>query len=244
MTDTAPTRRTWSRIWAILGLSSGALAAVGAYGSGFGFWHFTIGFLIIAVALVLALIAIIAGAISIWRGGRTLLLSVGIVVALGLCAVIGNQIWRGSQVPPIHDISTNTAFPPQFEHITPRADLYAGLAGGREEWRRLHRSAHPGITAHFAATPAATLMPQIESLVRDRGWQIVHADTQRIEATATVSPFRFKDDIVILATPERFGPELRIDIRSVSRVGISDLGVNADRVRALMRDIVALETSR
>lgn len=241
MIDTTPPRRNWPRIWAFLGLSSGALAAIGAYGSGFGLWHFTIGFVIAAVALALAIIAIMAGAITILRSGRTLLLSAGTVVALGLCAVIGNQIWQATQVPPIHDISTNTAFPPQFEHITPRADLYAGLAGGREEWERLHQAAHDDITAHHSALAAATLMPQIEQLVRDRGWEIVHADTQRIEATATVSPFRFKDDIVITATDA--AGRTMIDIRSVSRVGISDLGVNADRVRALMRDIVALETS-
>jgi hypothetical protein len=235
----APSR--WPSRLGIVGIAAAAIAALGAYGSGWGLWHFTIGFLMIGVALLLAFIAIIGGAITILRHGRTWLLSAGIVAALGLLTIVGNTIYRGSQFPAIHDISTNTAFPPQFEHITPRADLYAGLEGGREEWRRLHRAAYGDIGAHHSAVPAATLMPQIEQLVRNRGWDVVYADSQRIEATATVSPFRFRDDIVITATDT--GSRTMIDIRSVSRVGRSDLGVNARRVRALMRDIVALEAS-
>jgi uncharacterized protein (DUF1499 family) len=247
MIDSELNGRNWPRIWALMGLFSGGLAAIGAYGSGFGFWHFTIGFLMIGVALLLAFIAIIGGAFSILRHGRTLLRSVGVVVALGLWVIIGQQIWHGTQVPPIHDISTNTAFPPQFEHLPPRADLYAGLNGGIEEWRQLHRAAYADIQPLTFSGPPDPLMPRVTQLVHARGWDVAYADAGRIEATDTVSPFRFKDDIVIVARfrrQTRAGSVTTIDIRSISRVGRSDLGMNARRVRALMRDIVALEASR
>jgi uncharacterized protein (DUF1499 family) len=70
------------------------------------------------------------------------------------------------------------------------------------------------------------------------GWTIVDANAQdgRIEATDTTRWFRFKDDIVIRVTLAHDGssaatPTSVIDVRSVSRVGKSDLGTNARRIR-------------
>jgi uncharacterized protein (DUF1499 family) len=64
------------------------------------------------------------------------------------------------------------------------------------------------------------------------GWEIIAAvpTDGRIEATATTRWFRFKDDVVIRVTPQPAGS--RIDVRSTSRLGRSDLGTNAKRVRA------------
>ena len=66
------------------------------------------------------------------------------------------------------------------------------------------------------------------------GWAIVaeRADEGRIEATATTSWFGFKDDIVIRVAPHNGGS--RIDVRSKSRVGRSDVGANAARIRAYL----------
>jgi uncharacterized protein (DUF1499 family) len=63
------------------------------------------------------------------------------------------------------------------------------------------------------------------------GWEIVAADpaTGRIEATATTLWFGFKDDIVVRVSASEQGS--RIDVRSVSRVGRSDIGTNAKRIR-------------
>jgi len=62
------------------------------------------------------------------------------------------------------------------------------------------------------------------------GWQMVGADRNegRIEATDTTFWFGFKDDVVIRITPVAQGS--RIDVRSVSRVGKSDVGTNARRI--------------
>jgi uncharacterized protein (DUF1499 family) len=66
---------------------------------------------------------------------------------------------------------------------------------------------------------------------QEDGWQIVTADksTGRIEATDTTRWFGFKDDIVVRLTP--WGAGTRVDLRSVSRVGRSDIGTNARRIR-------------
>jgi uncharacterized protein (DUF1499 family) len=73
------------------------------------------------------------------------------------------------------------------------------------------------------ALDAANAMP---------GWTVVDADPAagRIEANETSRWFRFTDDVVIRVTADGAGS--RIDVRSVSRVGRSDFGVNAGRIRA------------
>jgi uncharacterized protein (DUF1499 family) len=57
----------------------------------------------------------------------------------------------------------------------------------------------------------------------------------RIEATDTTFWFGFKDDIVIRVTPADNGS--RVDIRSVSRVGKSDVGMNAKRIRKYLKEL-------
>jgi uncharacterized protein (DUF1499 family) len=52
----------------------------------------------------------------------------------------------------------------------------------------------------------------------------------RIEVTDTTSWFGFKDDVVVRLTPAPVG--CRIDFRSVSRMGQSDVGSNARRIKA------------
>jgi uncharacterized protein (DUF1499 family) len=57
----------------------------------------------------------------------------------------------------------------------------------------------------------------------------------RIEATDTTRFFGFKDDIVVRVTPLQAAS--RVDVRSASRVGTSDLGMNAKRIRAFYREM-------
>ena len=71
-------------------------------------------------------------------------------------------------------------------------------------------------------------------MARDLGWEIVEASPSegRIEATARTFWFGFKDDVVVRVTPS--GDGSRIDVRSVSRVGKSDVGANAKRIRTYL----------
>ena len=67
--------------------------------------------------------------------------------------------------------------------------------------------------------------------LQEEGWDIVTADKSsgRIEATDTTRWFGFKDDVVVRLTP--WGAGTRVDVRSVSRIGRSDIGTNARRIR-------------
>ena len=70
-----------------------------------------------------------------------------------------------------------------------------------------------------------------QALAREQGWWVgsVNASTGVIEATTRSFWFGFTDDIVVRVLPDGSGS--RIDMRSVSRVGRSDLGANAGRIR-------------
>ncbi|KCZ66013.1 hypothetical protein L53_01480 [Hyphomonas sp. L-53-1-40] len=97
---------------------------------------------------------------------------------------------------------------------------------------------YPKLDSYITQAPSEAAFEAILTLVKERGWAIVTSDeaTGRIEATETSFWFDFKDDVMIRIQPTEEGGS-RIDVRSTSRVGLSDLGANAKRVRNLLDDI-------
>jgi uncharacterized protein (DUF1499 family) len=142
-------------------------------------------------------------------------------------------------VPPIHDITTDTDNPPPFEAIAPlRADAPNPVTYDGADSARQQLAAYPDIQTMVLPTAPRTAFDQALAAARDLGWEIVAAvpDLGRIEATETSFWYGFKDDVVIrIAGADR---ESRIDIRSKSRVGKSDLGKNAERIRAFQKNFL------
>ncbi|MEP3913989.1 MAG: DUF1499 domain-containing protein, partial [Parasphingorhabdus sp.] len=93
--------------------------------------------------------------------------------------------------------------------------------------------------------PVAVVIEKAKRLAEDRGWKVVSVDPAAgsLEATDTISLFRFKDDIVIRARAAENGAASIIDMRSVSRVGVHDIGVNAKRVRQFLSDLSGTTTA-
>lgn len=141
-------------------------------------------------------------------------------------------------LPHIHDITTDTADPPEFVAVLPlRADApnppeYAG-----EEIAVQQRAAYPDIQPLRLPLAPVQAFERALATADSQGWHIVAAALPegRIEATATTFWFGFKDDVVIRVTPDNGGS--RIDMRSKSRVGGSDVGANAARIRAFFADL-------
>jgi uncharacterized protein (DUF1499 family) len=142
---------------------------------------------------------------------------------------------KAQSVPPIHDISTDTADPPAFVAVLPlRAGAmnppeYAGASVAAQQ-----TAAYPTISPLVLDVPPDQAYSRALAAAAALGWDIVAAVPAegRIEATDTTAWFGFKDDIVIRIRPQ--GAASRIDVRSKSRVGMSDLGANAERIGRLL----------
>ena len=137
----------------------------------------------------------------------------------------------GSRVPPINDITTDTINPPAFEAIT--ADMRGpGTAPLAYDpgFAAQQKSGYPKLQALVVGDAPDVAYDKALAAAKTLGWAIIAADagSGRIEATDTVPWWGFHDDVVVRLTPADGGT--RIDVRSKSRVGKGDLGVNAKRI--------------
>lgn len=184
------------------------------------------------LALAIGLVALILGRGG--RGSRQKKALLSVLLALPLVAFLGSRPMAAEGVPPIHDITTDLDNPPQFVTLPLRKDNRAGLKS-EAEYRALHEKAYGDLQPITLNRPLAEVTEQAAKVAKDMGWTIVTVDTDTgvVEATDAVSFIRFYDDVVIRIDPTEGGGS-RVDVRSVSRVGVSDMGVNAKRIRAFL----------
>lgn len=180
-------------------------------------------------AIVLSVVWVIAAAVT--RSGQGL---VAVVLAVALAIGAGQSPVRmrekAASLPMIHDITTDTANPPAFVAITPvRANAPNGVDYVTDPADQL--KAYPDIKTVVSPLPPADLFEKSIAAANELKWDVVSSSREegRIEATDTTAWWGFKDDVVIRIVGEGAGSKL--DIRSMSRVGKSDVGVNAERIR-------------
>ena len=217
------------------------LLALAPLGWRLGLWPYAISFALIGLAALLAIAGAVLAGIALafgraalgWRGATLPILAV--LLGLGFLAAAWQIIQHGAV--PIHDISTDPDDPPAFiaalparqaEHAASAA--YAGAALARQQ-----QGAYPDIgPIRLAAARAPAFALALATARAMPGWTITASDPRagRIEASQASFWFGFVDDIVIRVEAEGAGS--RIDMRSLSRQGVGDLGVNARRVRAYL----------
>lgn len=136
---------------------------------------------------------------------------------------------------PIHDITTAPEDPPVFDAVVAaRADAPNTLEYDAEALAEVTREKYPFVQPLLTDMDPAAAQARAVAVVEELGWELVQASEPpgRVEATDTTLFYGFKDDVVIRLRPENGGT--RIDLRSVSRVGQSDLGANAARIKAFL----------
>jgi uncharacterized protein (DUF1499 family) len=225
---------TWAAV--VPALVAGLLLLVAGPGYRFGLWHFRVSFELMRWAAYLgvaaAVLAVVAAGLRL-KQRRPIFWCLFALVAGGASAAVPwLQLRTARSVPPIHDITTDTEHPPEFVAVVARRDAGANpLEYGGPELAAQQKSAYPDIAPLTLAQPRDQAFGRALTAARDVGWEIVDADADagRIEATDTTFWFGFKDDVVIRITAAEGGS--RVDVRSVSRVGKSDVGANARRIR-------------
>jgi uncharacterized protein (DUF1499 family) len=215
-------------------LIAGPAHRMGVLGVGAAFMVLAVS----AIGGVLCLVVgLVASVLNLRKGtqGMVAISVLATLVGLGVTLNYLNWFSKAQGVPPIHDISTDTMNPPEFVAVAPlRADApnpveYAGAEAAAKQLE-----GYPDLaTVHLAADPGRVFDASVQA-AKDLGWDMVaEAPSEgRIEATDTTSYFGFKDDVVIRIRPD--GPGSAVDVRSKSRVGMGDVGANADRISAFL----------
>jgi len=177
-------------------------------------------------------------------GGRSAPLT-WLALVLGVAAILnfGATMRGASGSAPIHDISTDLVNPPEFVAVAglrTANDNPAAYSGG--DTPDLQRAAYPDIETIVLLDPVSFVYEEALAVAEDMGWEIVAEDagTGIIEATASTPFVGFRDDVVIRIRAE--SAETLVDIRSKSRVGRGDMGVNAGRIREFRDKLLAAVT--
>lgn len=211
----------WLRRIAI-GLAALAAAALLLSGPGMrlGLWPYQAGLLLLLAAGIAgvagAVLALVGLCIPGVRKANFPWLLAALALGAGSASAPLEFLRQARSVPPINDISTDLANPAFAEQ---------------------QRKAYPDIQPLELAEDPATAYSRALAAAEAMGWEIVRKDPAagRIEAVATSAWFGFKDDVVVRVAPATRGS--RVDVRSKSRVGRSDIGTNARRIRAYLQHL-------
>jgi len=262
--DLTETRRHKMRKWvlriaivlAVLGPLIFVFAAIGyrlgfvELGTSLGVLSRKAGPLVLVSGLIVSLIAMAMAFFMQPRKGL-LIATIALLVSLGgliKAKSIGAKVDR---LPLIHDITTDTQNPPKFTQaiIDARAstnapnDLkYIGKKDLRDE--KLFSVLQAGAPEYSDIRPVilsedpAIVFGEVLTLIKQAGWELVTEDVDAgiLEATDTTFWYGFKDDIIVRIRPGEGGGSV-VDMRSVSRVGASDIGKNAERLERLINGL-------
>jgi uncharacterized protein (DUF1499 family) len=218
----------------ILGLA--AIAAIAASGIGYrlGWWHFTRGLQVAewatygaAVALVLAVLGLVQTRPGGTRRGLVIA-ALGLIVALVPVATALQWEYASRTTPPINDISTDTADAPVFWDM-PNPSDYPGA-----KTAALQRAAYPDLAPLRLAMPPEQAFAQALAVAKEKDWTIVaNVPTEgRLEATTSSLLYGFTDEVIVRVKAADGGA--LVDVRSRSRLGRIDRGVNAKRIRSYL----------
>jgi len=256
----------------VIGLAGAAALAIPlwfvitAFGGKFGVWtpldafrHVTgMAGMLLPAALILGAAALLLAIVYRFVFGRGNAPGVGgYVAAIAAIAVGGGGLLyaqsvrqMAGEIPPIHDISTDTANPPEFSAaMVERREIdgatnsldYASKVDPRSQrpLPQVQAEAYPGVQPIEVAVEPELAYRASLGAAREMGWRIATTSDAALmfEGTAETFWFGFKDDVVVRVTETESGS--RIDARSVSRVGVSDLGANAARLEAFAERVRA-----
>jgi uncharacterized protein (DUF1499 family) len=237
----------WSKFFLVTSMVAVVLLFASPLGYKYGVAELMPSFASLLLALTLAVIVFVGGLIMTVVANRKGLirdrqfLLVAVAISLIPMIAMGPPIAKVRSVPPIHDISTDGLNPPTFDVVIGlRAEAPNDLEYGSEQdsaaaLAKLQQAAYPQIVTLESDLSVPEAVAQAALVLAQQDLEVVNVDVDngRVEAVATTFWFGFKDDLVVRIQPTHTGS--KIDVRSVSRVGQSDLGANAARIAKFLQ---------
>jgi uncharacterized protein (DUF1499 family) len=224
-----------------------AMIAAGMTGAHFHLVPPITGFSMFILALLLSFFGLLLGLLAIYltrtpqmAAGRNRALMATVVCALILAPAIFTVFTNRS--PLINDITTDFDDPPEFVNAQKlQAEPDRVMKYDKKKYAAAQLQGYGPIgPLKERLSPADAFARVTEVAKASPTWTITYSDPSKnmLEAVATSKLWHFHDDIVIQIRPTPDGASL-IEMRSKSRDGTGDFGINARRIRRFF-DRVAL----
>ena len=237
-------------VWSLrLSVFALAVAAVAVAGTRFQLVDVPAGLAVFGSAILLDCLALLlagTAGVIIWRTGRRGLAPMfgGVLLSLALLVFPGYLAVQSLRLPCLNAFSTDIADPPQFS-LSKRATEARNGRNPRVRTtaeRQQQRSAYPGVQPILLELEGDDAYQLILRAVQALGWKIIdqsapggRAGLGHIDAVARTLVMGFPDDITIRVQP--LAGQTKIDVRSVSRYGRNDFGVNARRIERFAEEL-------
>lgn len=200
---------------------------------------------IVAGLALLALLLALKGFTSLWRRGDLGFTGAfwGALLALLVLVPFMTTLYQVVALPTIYDVSSDITDAPALLANGQRTERMNPVRDDPGS-RRLQASAYPQVTGRRYDGSPDRILIAVKTVIANNGWAIVSQKGEPgedaeilVEVVARTWLLGFTSDVVIRLSDE--GETTYVDMRSVSRYGIHDLGENADRIAAFM---TALDT--
>jgi len=231
-TTPAPKPVTWTGYLALTFLLALPLAVLTVRS---GAWQQ--GLLLYAIsclgAFILLALSVILLLLPRYRPWRAKILGWGLLTIPGSLLLLSLVSGRGDY-PPIHDISTDLEDPPLFTAAQQQRGPGSNSLEPDDETVTQQRASYPELDTLVIARPYDEAFDRALQVAREMGWEVYHEDRNAgvFEAVDTTAIMNFRDDVAVRLRTNAEGT--LVDVRSVSRVGIGDLGANAKRIREFL----------
>lgn len=151
--------------------------------------------------------------------------------------ILGNQLYKVRSLPAIHNISTDLVDPPAFVQVPELRGEGTNPLAYDPEQAPVQQAAYPEVKSFVTDRSVSEMYARALEVAREFGWEIVSQDPDAgiIEATESTLLWGFKDDVVIRIRAQ--DGKTIVDLRSVSRVGQSDIGANAKRIKRFLAEL-------
>lgn len=234
---------------------------VASLGAKFGLWSKMTGFatmtagigpILAAIVAVIALVALVLALLVKPRRGWIASL-IALAIPLAIFAGFNALRSQAASVPFIYDVTTDTADPPTYSAaLMKQREAEKGNAmidfdrplREQEKWAestdvgtktaaQMIASDYPDLKPLTTDRGTSDVLGAIEAAMKMRGYDNIAVDREAgtVEGTEELFWYGFRDDIVARVRDSEGGS--KVDFRSTSRLGTSDLGVNAGRIMDL-----------